>query len=93
MILTYLASADNLRAAFTELRDQLGFTAGNLSIQLKNLEDAGFVRIEKSFVDNKPYTEIQLTPQGEAALQAYLEEMEQLILKLKKTQAPDQKAL
>jgi DNA-binding MarR family transcriptional regulator len=93
MIITFLASAEAGRASFTELRDQLGFTAGNLSIQLKKLEDAGFVRIEKSFVDNKPYTEIQLTPQGEAALQAYLEEMEQLILKLKKTQAPDQKAL
>jgi DNA-binding MarR family transcriptional regulator len=83
MILTYLASADNLRAAFTELRDQLGFTAGNLSIQLKNLEDAGFVRIEKSFVDNKPFTDVALTKAGEAALQTYLDEMEQLIVALK----------
>jgi len=84
MIVTYLASAEDRRASFTELRDELGFTAGNLSIQLKNLEEAGLINIEKSFVDNKPFTEIQLTEAGADALQMYLEEMEQLIMRLKK---------
>lgn len=85
MIVTYLASAEDRRASFIELRDELGFTAGNLSIQLKNLEEAALVTIEKSFVDNKPFTEVQLTKAGEKALQAYLEEMEQLIMRLKKS--------
>jgi len=84
MIVTYLASAEDQRGSFTELRDELGFTAGNLSIQLKYLEEAGLVRIEKSFVDNKPYTEILLTEAGADALQRYLEEMEQLIIRLKR---------
>ncbi|MFQ3548044.1 MAG: transcriptional regulator [Termitinemataceae bacterium] len=86
MIVTYLATANEECASFTELRDELGFSAGNLSIQLRTLESAGFVDIEKTFVDNKPYTEIQLTTQGKEALQAYLEEMEQLILRLKKSE-------
>lgn len=79
MILTRLASAEGARASFVELKEDLGFTAGNLSVQLKNLEEAGYVAIEKSFRDNKPYTEASLTDSGDRALRAYLEEMERLI--------------
>jgi DNA-binding HxlR family transcriptional regulator len=79
MILTYLASGTEEKAGFTELKDALGFSAGNLSIQLKNLEEAGFIGIEKSFRDNKPYTEVFLTETGRSALDVYLDEMERLI--------------
>lgn len=79
MILTYLASGTEERAGFTELKDALGFSAGNLSIQCKNLEEVGFIGIEKSFKDNKPYTELFLTEAGRAALDEYLDEMERLI--------------
>lgn len=84
VILTYLASGKSGRAEFTELKEVLDFTAGNLSVQLRNLEEAGYVAIEKSFRDNKPLTEAVLTPEGDRALREYLDEMEQLIGSLKK---------
>ncbi len=83
MILTYLASGAEGRASFPELKDELDFTSGNLSIQLKNLEEAGLVAIEKSFRGNKPFTEVILTEAGDGALREYLDEMERLIGSLK----------
>lgn len=64
---------------FTELRNELGMTGGNLSIQLKTLEDAGYVESTKYFVDNKPRTEIRLTDSGRTALTEYLDELEALL--------------
>jgi DNA-binding MarR family transcriptional regulator len=84
VILTFLASGRDGRAEFTELKDALDFTAGNLSVQLKNLEAAGYITIEKSFRKNKPLTEVELTDKGDAALREYLDEMERLIGSLKK---------
>lgn len=83
MILTRLASSEAGRVGFTELKDELGFSAGNLSIQLKNLEEAGFIAIAKSFRDNKPYTEASLSAAGQRALDEYLDEMERLITALR----------
>jgi len=83
MVLTYLASSERGEAGFTELRDGLGFTAGNLSVQIKTLEEAGYVRVDKRFVSNKSYTGVGLTGEGHLALSAYLAEMETIIASLK----------
>jgi DNA-binding MarR family transcriptional regulator len=83
MVLTYLASSDRGEAGFTELRDGLGFSAGNLSVQIKTLEEAGYVSVDKRFVANKSFTGVSLTGQGQKALSAYLAEMESLIASLK----------
>ena len=56
MILTYLASSDKAETGFTEIREELGMSAGNLSVQLRTLEEAGYVKIDKRFIENKPYT-------------------------------------
>ena len=82
-ILTYLASSTSGEVGFTELRDGLGFTAGNLSVQLRTLEEAGYLRIDKRFVANKSYTGLALTPAGESALTAYLAELEIIVETLK----------
>jgi DNA-binding MarR family transcriptional regulator len=82
-ILSRLASADGGVAPFTELRDGLGLTAGNLSVQLRNLEEAGYVEISKTFRGQKPYTELRITAKGEEALGSYLSRMESLIASLK----------
>jgi DNA-binding MarR family transcriptional regulator len=82
-ILSHLASAEGGLAPFTELRDGLGLTAGNLSVQLRNLEEAGYVMISKTFKGQKPYTELRITAKGEEALGAYLSRMESLIASLK----------
>jgi|GEM_PF-93248 len=83
MVLTYLASSDKAETGFTELRDELGMSAGNLSVQLKTLEEAGYVKIEKRFVDNKPYTGVALTAQGQRALSEYLGELEVIVASLR----------
>jgi DNA-binding MarR family transcriptional regulator len=83
VLLTYLASSDRAETSFTELRDELGFTGGNLSVQLRTLEEAGYVKIEKRFVAHKPYTGVRLTLKGEKAITAYLGNLEVIVTALR----------
>ncbi len=76
-IVAYLASAEV--ADFTELKDVLEVTQGNLSIHLRKLEEAGYVSIDKSFVGRKPLTRVRLTETGRAAFGTYLKAMGQLV--------------
>ena len=76
-IVAYLASAEV--ADFTELKDVLEVTQGNLSIHLRKLEEAGYVAIDKSFVGRKPLTRVRLTDTGRAAFSSYLRAMGQLV--------------
>jgi len=73
------ALAVNGALPFTELRDLLGTTDGNLSAHARKLEDAGYVLCEKSFEGRTPKTEYTLTDRGRHALAAYLEHMEAII--------------
>ncbi len=81
-LLTKLATGKE-HMTFTELRDELGMTGGNLSVQLKTLEDAGYVESVKYFAENKPRTELSLTESGRAALMEYLDELEALLAGLR----------
>ncbi len=85
LILSYIASSAEKRIPFNELKESLELTAGNLSVQLKNLEEAGYLKIHKKIKDNKPETSVSLTPEGLAALMDYLQQMEGLIHKVKTT--------
>ncbi len=76
-IMVYLADAEV--ADFTELKTALEATQGNLSIHLKKLEEAGYVSIDKSFVDKKPLTRVRITDAGREAFQAYVEAIGALI--------------
>jgi len=76
-IMVYLADAD--AADFTELKTVLEATQGNLSMHLKKLEEAGYVSIDKSFVNNKPLTRASITAEGRKAFAAYLEAIGALI--------------
>lgn len=73
------ALAVNESLSFTELRDLIGTTDGNLSVHARRLEDAGYVACEKSFVARIPRTEYSLTPRGRKELERYLAHMEALI--------------
>lgn len=86
-ITSYLA-AGGKQVSFTELKEKLGLTAGNLSVQLRRLEEAGYVSITKTFRERKPLTRVSLTRQGLKALQDYLRELERMIDRLKKNTAP-----
>lgn len=83
-ILTFLATG-NGKAPFTEIRDELAMTGGNLSIQLKTLEEAEYISTKKYFVDKKPRTDVTITAAGRAALMEYLEELESLLGALRNT--------
>jgi DNA-binding MarR family transcriptional regulator len=76
-IMVYLADVD--AADFTELKTVLEATQGNLSVHLKKLEEAGYVAIDKSFVNNKPLTRVSITSDGRSAFAAYLEAIGSLI--------------
>jgi DNA-binding HxlR family transcriptional regulator len=73
------ALAVNGSLPFTDLRDLLGTTDGNLSAHARRLEDAGYVLCHKSFEGRTPRTEYALTDVGRRALQAYLDHMEAII--------------
>ena len=69
------------RAEFTFLRDQIKATDGNLGTHLKKLEDTGYVKVHKHFVDRKPLTDYELTQKGRNAFSRYLEQIESLLPK------------
>lgn len=89
LILSYLASSKFESVSFNELKDALDFTAGNLSIHLKSLDEVSYITINKIFSNNKPLTSISITPVGVEALNEYLSEMERIIKSLKKTDKED----
>ena len=75
-VVAYLAAVET--ALFAELRDKVGATDGNLSAHLRKLEEAGYVKIAKSFVNRKPQTRLSLTHKGRQAWNAWLDRIERL---------------
>lgn len=73
------ALAVNHSLSFSELKDLLGASDGNLSVHARKLEDAGYVACKKTFSGRVPKTEYQLTGRGRQALDRYLHHMEALI--------------
>lgn len=55
----------------TWLHGQTGLSWGNLAAHIRKLEEAGYVQVEKSFVDRKPRTVFRLTDEGRAAYEHY----------------------
>ena len=76
-ILSVLAVHDRL--SFTELRDLLGTSDGNLSVHARKLEEAGYVACKKGFQGRTPQTTYKLTAAGRKALERYLAYMDNLI--------------
>ena len=71
--------AVNGSLTFTDLRDLLGITDGNLSAHARRLEEAGYIDCKKSFDGRMPRTEFGLSPTGRRELEAYLDHMEAII--------------
>lgn len=66
-------------AEFTWLRARTGSTDGNLGAQLGKLEEAGYVSVEKKFVERKPQTLYRMTEAGREALTEYVQALKQLL--------------
>lgn len=76
-IMAFLSAVSS--ATFGEIKQKTGASDGNLSVHLRKLEDAGYVSVDKSFVDRKPQTRAALTPEGRQAWLAYLDQLRGLI--------------
>lgn len=76
-ILSALAVNESL--TFNDLKQLLNTTDGNLSVHARKLEDATYVRCNKSFDGRTPRTTYELTANGKKALEKYLDHMESLI--------------
>lgn len=76
-VVTALLARDG--ATFSELREILGVTRGNLGIHLQKLEEAGYVDVAKSFVDRKPQTLCRLSRRGRAALLTLVRALDEIV--------------
>lgn len=76
-IISLLASVTSL--SFTEIRDILGMTDGNVSVHLKTLRQAEYVAITKRVKNRKPLTTVSLTDEGKEAFQKYLSDLDQIV--------------
>jgi len=83
-ILSALAVQETL--SFTELRDLLETTDGNLSVQARRLEDAGYILCRKQFKQRKPRSTYRLSSAGRTALEAYIEKLSGLLPGLERSQ-------
>ena len=63
-------------AEFTFLKEKTSATAGNLSVQLNKLKEAGYVEIVKQFKNNYPQTICKVTPVGINAFSAYVKALQ-----------------
>jgi DNA-binding MarR family transcriptional regulator len=80
-IISALAANESL--SFTELKNLLNTTDGNISVHARKLEDAGYLECLKSFNGRVPLTEYKITQSGKDALGRYLNHMEALIKTMK----------
>jgi DNA-binding MarR family transcriptional regulator len=80
-IMSMLAASAEL--SFTELRDTLEMTDGNLTTHVRTLQEAGYVSIAKSYRNRRPLTTVSLTTAGRQAFANYVALLEQIVLQTK----------
>jgi len=76
-IMSMLAASPEL--SFTELRDALSMTDGNLTTHIRTLQEAGYVSVTKSFQNNRPLTTCALTRAGKKAFTAYINLLAEIV--------------
>ncbi len=76
-IMSMLAASPDL--SFTELRDALGMTDGNLTTHIRALQEEGYVSVAKSYQNNRPLTTCSLTTPGRKAFAEYINLLEQIV--------------
>ena len=76
-IMSALAAAPEL--TFTELRDLLDMTDGNLTTHIRTLQQEGFVSVAKSYQNNRPLTSCALTAAGRKAFAQYIDLLDRIV--------------
>jgi DNA-binding HxlR family transcriptional regulator len=82
-IISALAANESL--TFSDLKNLMNTTDGNLSVHARKLEEAGYIACTKYFDGRLPKTEYKLTAEGRRALESYLNHMESLIKQMRST--------
>ena len=80
-IMSLLAASPQL--SFTEMRDTLSMTDGNLTAHVRTLQEAGYVSVTKEFQGGRPLTTYSLTAQGRKAFATYINLLEQIVQQTK----------
>ena len=76
-IVSILMTVDE--ANFTFIQETTKAAAGNISIQIKKLQEAGYVKVEKTFKNNYPNTSISITSKGTKAFEDYVSNLKKYI--------------
>ncbi len=76
-IMALLVSVES--ATFVFIRDKINASDGNLSVQIRKLEDVKYVSATKKFVDRKPVTTYKITELGQKAFEKYVNRLSGLI--------------
>ena len=76
-ILSALVGGDEID--FTKLRNGLELSDGNLSVQIRKLEEAGYIKVSKEFVDRRPRTFCKITAKGRSAIVKLIRRLEGLV--------------
>ena len=76
-IMSMLAATPEL--SFTEMRDALNMTDGNLTTHIRTLQEAGYLSVTKSFQNNRPLTTCALTPAGRTAFTTYINLLAEIV--------------
>ena len=81
-IMSLLAASPQL--SFTELRDTLSMTDGNLTTHIRTLQEAGYLAVAKSYQNNRPLTTCSLTAAGRKAFANYIALLENIVEQARK---------
>ena len=66
-------------AEFTFIKEKTNATAGNLSVQVQKLKEAGYIEVVKEFKDNYPNTTCRITQQGIKAFEDYVKALQEYL--------------
>ena len=80
-IMSMLAASPDL--SFTELRDTLNMTDGNLTTHIRTLQESGYLAVSKSYDKGRPLTTCALTATGRKAFAGYIDLLEQILAQTK----------
>jgi DNA-binding MarR family transcriptional regulator len=82
-IMSLLAATRKM--SFTDIRESLNMTDGNLITHIRTLQKAGYISISKSFKDKRPLTTCRLTVEGSGAFSKYVNLLEGIVKQARKT--------
>lgn len=66
-------------ANFNFIKETTNATSGNISIQIKKLQEAGYIKVKKSFKNNYPNTTLSITDKGRDAFETYVNDLKKYI--------------